>query len=116
LVEAYPDDKYFPSYLILARHGSDAFHVLFATDVEGDNVRVVTSMKCEVCGAALTAIKTDLPFKVRESGIVVLKGLPVLQCTNCPQYLLEDAVLARVDQILGHVDGGIELEIIRYAA
>ncbi len=43
LVEAYPDDKYFPSYLILVRHGSDAFHVLFATDVEGDNVRVVTS-------------------------------------------------------------------------
>lgn len=45
LVEAYPDDKYFPSYLILARHGSDAFHVLFATDVEGDNVRVVTSYR-----------------------------------------------------------------------
>ncbi len=35
LVEAYPDDKYFPSYLILARHEADAFHVLFATDVEG---------------------------------------------------------------------------------
>ena len=43
LVEAYPDDKYLPSYLILARHGSEAFHVLFATDVAGDNVRVVTS-------------------------------------------------------------------------
>jgi uncharacterized protein DUF4258 len=45
LVEAYPDDKYLPSYLILARHGTDAFHVLFATDVEGDNVRVVTSYR-----------------------------------------------------------------------
>jgi hypothetical protein len=45
LVEAYRDDKYLPSYLILARHGSDAFHVLFATDVEGDNVRVVTSYR-----------------------------------------------------------------------
>jgi hypothetical protein len=45
LVEAYPDDKYLPSYLILARHGSEAFHVLFATDVEGDNVRVVTSYR-----------------------------------------------------------------------
>ena len=62
------------------------------------------------------AIKTDLSFKVQESGIVVLKGLPVLQCTNCPQYLLEDDVLARVDQILGQVDARIELEIIRYAA
>lgn len=43
LVEAYPDDKYLPSYLILAGHGQRAFHVLFAADVEGDNVRVVTS-------------------------------------------------------------------------
>ena len=73
-------------------------------------------MRCEVCGAELAAIKTDVPFKVRKSGTVVFKGLSVLQCTNCPQYLLEDAVLARVDQILGRVDGGVELEIIRYAA
>lgn len=45
LVEAYPDDKYLPSYLILGRHGPDAFHVLFATDLAGDNVRVVTSYR-----------------------------------------------------------------------
>ena len=73
-------------------------------------------MKCEVCGAELAAITTDLPFKVREPGIVILKGIPVLQCAACPQYLLEDTVLARVDQILRRVDGGIELEVIRYAA
>ena len=46
-------------------------------------------MTCEVCGAELAAITTDLPFKVREVGIVILKGLPVLQCASCPQYLLE---------------------------
>ena len=45
LVEAYPDDKYLPSYLILARHDQDAFHVLFAADVPGDNVRVVTAYR-----------------------------------------------------------------------
>ena len=43
LVEAYPDDKYLPSYLLLGRLGADAFHVLFATDVGDDNVRVVTA-------------------------------------------------------------------------
>jgi YgiT-type zinc finger domain-containing protein len=73
-------------------------------------------MRCEVCGAELAAITTDLPFKVRELGIVILKGLPVLQCAQCPQYLLEDAVLARVDEILRRVDAGSELEVIRYAA
>jgi YgiT-type zinc finger domain-containing protein len=73
-------------------------------------------MRCEVCGAELVAITTDLPFKVREPGIVILKGIPVLQCARCPQYLLEDGVLARVDEILRDIDGEIELEVIRYAA
>jgi hypothetical protein len=45
LVEAYPDDKYLPSYLVGASHDGDSFHVLFATDVPGDNVRVVTSYR-----------------------------------------------------------------------
>lgn len=45
LVEAYPDDKYLPGYLILARRGEESFHVLFAVDVAGDNVRVVTSYR-----------------------------------------------------------------------
>ena len=42
LVEAYPDDKYLPSYLVLAYSGARALHILFATDVEDENVRVVT--------------------------------------------------------------------------
>jgi hypothetical protein len=73
-------------------------------------------VRCEVCGAALVTITTDLPFKVREPGIVIVKGLPVLQGPNCPHYLLEDAVLARVDEILRQVGGGAELAVIRYAA
>lgn len=45
LLEAYPDDKYLPSYLILAEHDSEHFHILFAADVAGDNVRIVTSYR-----------------------------------------------------------------------
>lgn len=73
-------------------------------------------MKCTVCGTELEATKTDLPFKVRETGIVILKNLPVLQCRNCPEYLLEDSVLGRVDEILAGSGSQAELEIIRYAA
>ncbi|MFQ5894774.1 MAG: YgiT-type zinc finger protein [Nitrospinota bacterium] len=73
-------------------------------------------MKCTVCGAELKATETDLPFKVRETSIVILKNVPVMQCANCPQHLIEDAVLARVDEILASVDEGAELEVIRYAA
>ena len=45
IVEAYPDDKYLPSYLVLAITAGKAFHVLFAADVAQDNVRVVTSYR-----------------------------------------------------------------------
>lgn len=41
IVESYPEDKYLPSYLVLAND----FHVLFAADVGGDNVRVVTAYR-----------------------------------------------------------------------
>ena len=73
-------------------------------------------MRCTVCGAELRTTKTDLPFKVSDTAIVILKSLPVAQCLKCPEYLIEDAVLRRVDEILARVDGGTELEIIRYAA
>jgi len=73
-------------------------------------------MRCTHCGAAMAAATTDLPFKVRETGIVILKNLPVIQCAGCPEYLIEDLVLARVDEILTGLGHHVELEIIRYAA
>ena len=42
VVESYPDDKYLPTYLIL---GAATFHILFATDVDADNVRIVTAYR-----------------------------------------------------------------------
>ena len=73
-------------------------------------------MKCSVCGASMRAGTTDLPFKTSEQTIVILKGLPVFQCGNCTQYLLEDSVLARVDELLQTIGGTAELEVTRYAA
>ncbi len=73
-------------------------------------------MKCTVCGAEMRSTRTDLPFKTNERTIVILKSLPVLQCENCAHYLIEDAVLARVDKILATRNGAAELEIIPYAA
>jgi len=45
VVESYPDDKYMPSYLVYAELNSEIFHVLFATDVQGNNVRIVTAYR-----------------------------------------------------------------------
>ena len=73
-------------------------------------------MKCHVCGSEMTRVQTDLPFKVSETTIVIVKALPVLQCESCGEYLLEDPVLQRVDAILEGADGRAELEVFRYAA
>jgi hypothetical protein len=43
IVEEYPEDKYFPSYLLLGRQEAVGFHILFGVDVSGHNVRVVTA-------------------------------------------------------------------------
>ncbi len=74
------------------------------------------TMRCGVCGATLVLGITTLPFKVSDTTIIILKELPVYQCDNCSEYLLEDPVMSRVEQILAAVDTSAELEIIKYAA
>ncbi len=73
-------------------------------------------MICNVCGGTLQKVNTNLPFKVNDTTIVIVKELPVLQCANCSEYLLEDHVMQQVDEILGKATRDTELEIVRYAA
>ena len=73
-------------------------------------------MKCQVCGSKMQAIITDLPFKANNSTIVIMKALPVYQCENCSEYLLEYTVLREVEKIIKNVGAASELEVIKYAA
>ena len=73
-------------------------------------------MKCRVCGGSLEARVTDLPFKVSDSSIVILKSLPVLQCNQCGETELEHPTMLRVEELLERVDRSSELEVIRFAA
>lgn len=73
-------------------------------------------MKCHVCGSTMKPVVTDLPFKVHNNTIVVIKNLPVLQCQGCTEYLLDDPVMQRVEEIMAKVDIVAELEVIKYAA
>ena len=73
-------------------------------------------MKCLVCGAALRSTATDLPLKVSHRTIVVIKKLPVMQCEGCIEYLIEDAVISTVDELLSRVDRSIEFAIVPFAA
>ena len=73
-------------------------------------------MKCQVCGSNMQAKITDLPFKANDSTIVIMKALPVYQCENCSEYLLEDKVMVTVEKIIGNTNASSELEVIKYAA
>jgi YgiT-type zinc finger domain-containing protein len=64
----------------------------------------------------MSPLTTDLPFKLSEERIVILKQLPIFQCEACREYLIEDAVMARIDTLLARADSTAELEVIRYAA
>jgi len=45
IIEEYQKDKYLPSYLVPSQYQGDIFHILFALDLEGENVRIVTAYR-----------------------------------------------------------------------
>jgi YgiT-type zinc finger domain-containing protein len=73
-------------------------------------------MRCRICAGKLVPMTTDLPFKVSERTIVIVKALAVLQCERCSEYLMDDPTFARVEQMLSRTDKATELEIVPFAA
>jgi len=73
-------------------------------------------VRCRVCGGAMEERVTDLPFKIGDRSIVIVRALPVLQCRQCGETELDNIAMARVDRLLASVDRSGELEVVRYAA
>ena len=72
-------------------------------------------MDCYICGTGLVKSISDLPFKVSGNTIAIIKNLPIMECPNCKEYLIEDPVLKLVDSVLNKINPGAELEIIDYS-
>jgi len=73
-------------------------------------------MMCTVCGSQMRATTTDLPFKVSDTAIVVVRAVPVQECANCPEYLIGDADMRKIEEILAERSRDAELELVRFAA
>ena len=73
-------------------------------------------MKCHVCGGKLGHTVSSLPFRVGKRSILVIKNLPVWECGNCSEFLLEDEVMERIELLISRVDEAAELEVVSYAA
>ncbi|HYD47727.1 MAG TPA: YgiT-type zinc finger protein [Terriglobales bacterium] len=73
-------------------------------------------MKCSMCGGIMRPTGTDLPFITAAHTIAILKDIPVLQCERCPEHLVDDSIMARVDTMLTGIDSSVELTVIHYPA
>jgi YgiT-type zinc finger domain-containing protein len=73
-------------------------------------------MKCTRCGAPMEARRTDLPFKLGDTMIVVIRAVPVLECGNCTEYLIGDAEMQRIEELLERRATAAELEVVHFAA
>jgi hypothetical protein len=45
IIEQYPNDKYFPSYLVRSEYKDDILHILVAVDEKADNIRIITAYR-----------------------------------------------------------------------
>ncbi len=73
-------------------------------------------MKCRLCGGRMEGVRTDLPFKLEDHKIIVVKGIPVEQCSSCGEYIIHDSVMISLDHLFESMDHAAELEIRRFAA
>jgi YgiT-type zinc finger domain-containing protein len=73
-------------------------------------------MKCRVCGGRMESIRTDLPFKIDDRRIIVIKDIPVEQCIFCSEYELHDSVMEKLEYLLTSMDKTSELEVRSFAA
>ena len=73
-------------------------------------------MKCHSCGGQMHETRSDMPFKLAPTRIVIIKDLPVLQCGECGEHAFSDPVMAKIEEALAKVDASAELEIVKFAA
>lgn len=73
-------------------------------------------MKCHNCCGEFESVTTDLPFKTGAHSIIIINDLPVMQCGNCSEFIIEDLVMGKVDRIISMTEKNVEVEVLRYAA
>ena len=79
-------------------------------------MKMNNEMTCRTCGARLKPVRADLPFRREDDSIVIVRGLPVLRCSKCTMYFLEDRVVTKIQELLVLIKKGSRLDVIPYAA
>jgi len=64
----------------------------------------------------MTKKVTDLPFKLDDHRIIVIKDVPIFLCSKCGEILIENEVMKKLDPVFSDVKRDRELEVVKYAA
>jgi YgiT-type zinc finger domain-containing protein len=59
---------------------------------------------------------TDLPFKISDHQIFIVKDVPVFLCGACGEINIENKVMKKLDSIFKITKDHTELQVINYAA
>jgi YgiT-type zinc finger domain-containing protein len=73
-------------------------------------------MKCHVCETPMTRVVGDLPFRVTRSVVIILRDLPLMECSECSAYAFEERVMERVHEIVQRLRSPSHLDTVLYAA
>jgi YgiT-type zinc finger domain-containing protein len=73
-------------------------------------------MKCYVCETSMTRVVSDLPFRVNRSVMIILRDLPLMECSECGAYVFEESVMERVHEIVQRLKSPSHLDPVLYAA
>jgi hypothetical protein len=73
-------------------------------------------INCYACGGKYNAGITSLPSQVDDNSMAIIKTLPVPPCDTCREYLLADALMEKIDGIIGSLNNHAESEILSCAA
>ncbi|MEA3421614.1 MAG: YgiT-type zinc finger protein, partial [Acidobacteriota bacterium] len=73
-------------------------------------------MMCHKCGNSMTKKVTDLPFKLDDHRIIVIKDVPIFLCSKCGEILIENEVMKKLNPVFSDVKRDRELEVVKYAA
>jgi YgiT-type zinc finger domain-containing protein len=133
IIEEYPDDKPYASYLMLGWHKNRSLHVVIADNPEDDETVVITVyepdlqkwqpgykekiMKCVICkhGEVIMGYAT---LTLEHGGLTMLvKHVPARVCDNCGEEYVEEEIAARVFKTARQIaESGAQLEIREYQA
>lgn len=72
-------------------------------------------MTCPLCKGHMAPGKSNLPFNLDESHVVVIINVPALVCEQCGDDFIEIDVVRKVEQIVARVErDGISMGLVEY--